>query len=528
MSTTSVTKYPGEIDRAGDWTNFTVARLGTDDGSTATVTLPALTGASAGKVDTFGFAIPSDATVLELTLEYEMTREGTMLIGAQCSGGLSLSGPGALSTSITTGLPTPAQMNSADWLYVNVTAGNWESTSRTATIDYLRLIAEYATFATVTTDAASDITSTTATCGGETTDDGSGTISACGVCWNTSGSPTLANSYTEDDSGIGTFVSALTGLWSSTTYYIRAWATTEDGTVYGNEVSFTTLASASRSLVARPFTTRAAAAELVTRTGDGLIDWWIEDGVVRAEVRPTSVEDIPRSRWYVVSRDTPGASVSLTMDSEDTPDVICVVFRAYGVTDIRDGTIMRVYSPSAPTTAIQRVQLVDLTGQYMATADAETYAANVLLRVSADVMAATISVKGGLYTVDGQFRAAPLILAGDWIDVVDLPGHVPTYITGTSYSKADHVVTITTGSQEQRELVIPGISALPQALTVFGADTAYESYDGGDVGGDGGDGGGDDTEDEEHALGATPRDPGEQVGEPINWTDDPTKHFGHR
>jgi hypothetical protein len=165
------------------------------------------------------------------------------------------------------------------------------------------------------------------------------------------------------------------------------------------------------------------------------------------------------------------------MDAEDTPDVICVVFRAYAVANVRDGTYLRAYWPAAPTSPIQRVQLVDLTSQYMGVADAQAYAANVLLRVAADVMTATVTAVGGLFTVDGQFRPAPLILAGDFIDVTDLTGHVPTYITGTSYSRAENVVTITTGSQEQRELIIPGMSALPSsmALSVYGADTSYDT-----------------------------------------------------
>jgi len=197
---------------------------------------------------------------------------------------------------------------------------------------------------------------------------------------------------------------------------------------------------------------------------------------VRAELRPTDIATIPRHRWYVVSRDTPGAPVSATMDSEETPDIVCVVYRAYGVTGVRDGTIRRVYYPAAPTSVIERVQLIDLSSQYMADTDAANYAANVMLRAAADVMAATVTAKGGLRTVDGHFRPAPLILAGDWIDVVDLPGHVPTYITGTTFSKSDGVVTITTGGREQSELIVPGISALPSALTRYGEAETYDTY----------------------------------------------------
>jgi len=474
MSTTSVTKFPTAASGSG-WTN--PANVYADDGSYATATTTT-SQAETLRCYAFAFDIAAGEAVASLTVEGQAkvaSFTGMLTLTPWTAAGSARGVPasGALGTSdttvskaATTNLPTIDEVNDEGFsIYVAVSSNQYPGP--TASVDYVKLTVVHYTPATVTTDAVSDITQTTATCGGETTDDGSGTIAACGVCWNTSGSPTLADAHTEDDSGITSFVSSLTGLWSSTTYYVRAYATTEDGTAYGNEVSFTTLGSGSRSLVARPFTTRAAAAELVARTGDGIIDWWFEDDVLHAEVRPTDVASIPRGRWHIVSRDMPGVSVSLKMNSEDTPDIVCVVFKAFGVSDIRDGTILRAYVPAAPTSAIQRVQLVDLSGQYMAVADAESYGANVLLRISADVMTATVTAKGGLFTVDGQFRAAPLIKAGDWIDVVDLPGHVPTFITGSTYSMAERMVTLTTGGTEQRELVVPGMSALPSALRVY-------------------------------------------------------------
>jgi hypothetical protein len=93
---------------------------------------------------------------------------------------------------------------------------------------------------TITTNAVTNITQTTATCGGNVTSDGGTTVTARGVCWSTSSSPTIANSYTTDGSGTGNFVSNLTSLTSNTLYYVRAYATNNAGTAYGNQVSFTT------------------------------------------------------------------------------------------------------------------------------------------------------------------------------------------------------------------------------------------------------------------------------------------------
>ena len=96
----------------------------------------------------------------------------------------------------------------------------------------------------VTTVAVSNVTETSATCGGNVTSDGDATVTARGVCWSTSQNPTTADSHTTDGSGTGSFTSSITGLLANTTYYVRAYATNSVGTTYGNEVSFTTTASA--------------------------------------------------------------------------------------------------------------------------------------------------------------------------------------------------------------------------------------------------------------------------------------------
>ena len=91
---------------------------------------------------------------------------------------------------------------------------------------------------TVTTTSISSIATTTVSSGGNVTSDGLGTVSARGVCWNTGGSPTTADSKTTDGSGTGIFASSITGLSACTQYYVRAYATNECGTSYGSEESF--------------------------------------------------------------------------------------------------------------------------------------------------------------------------------------------------------------------------------------------------------------------------------------------------
>jgi hypothetical protein len=92
----------------------------------------------------------------------------------------------------------------------------------------------------VTTQSTSNIAWNSAECGGNVTYDGGAAITARGVCWSTSQDPTIIDQITSDGTGTGSFVSAITGLSGSTTYYVRAYATNSVGTGYGNELSFTT------------------------------------------------------------------------------------------------------------------------------------------------------------------------------------------------------------------------------------------------------------------------------------------------
>jgi formylglycine-generating enzyme required for sulfatase activity len=92
----------------------------------------------------------------------------------------------------------------------------------------------------LTTIAASDVTQTTATIGGNITDVGKPAYTERGVCYATTQSPTTDNKIIIDGTGTGNFSIEVSGLTSNTTYYARAYAINSEGTAYGNEVSFTT------------------------------------------------------------------------------------------------------------------------------------------------------------------------------------------------------------------------------------------------------------------------------------------------
>ena len=96
----------------------------------------------------------------------------------------------------------------------------------------------------VTTTAVIGITKVAAVSGGEVTYDGGGTVTARGLAWGTTANPTTAGTTIVDGgTGIGVFVSNLTGLTLFTAYHVRAYAVNSAGTAYGSDVQFTTLAN---------------------------------------------------------------------------------------------------------------------------------------------------------------------------------------------------------------------------------------------------------------------------------------------
>lgn len=98
--------------------------------------------------------------------------------------------------------------------------------------------------------------STTATCYGDITSDGGSEIINRGICWSTSPNPTIPSApwgqipepngteyEYEGGHTTGTFHWDLTNLSPNTTYYFRAFAMNQVDTAYGEDNSFTTLAS---------------------------------------------------------------------------------------------------------------------------------------------------------------------------------------------------------------------------------------------------------------------------------------------
>ncbi|WP_288983722.1 hypothetical protein [uncultured Flavobacterium sp.] len=96
---------------------------------------------------------------------------------------------------------------------------------------------------TVTSVAASAVTGTTVTAGGNVTAEGTTSVTERGICYSTSSNPTTNSTKVTSGTGGGAFSVNITGLSNSTTYYFRAYAINSIGTSYGAQKSFTTVSA---------------------------------------------------------------------------------------------------------------------------------------------------------------------------------------------------------------------------------------------------------------------------------------------
>lgn len=128
----------------------------------------------------------------------------------------------------------------------------------------------------LSTTAATSITLTTASSGGNITTDGGAAVTARGIVWNTATAPTVSlATKTTDGTGTGNFSSAIANLSPSTNYYARAYATNSVGTGYGNEITFTTgavvLPTLTTSAVSSITSNSAISGGTITADGGGTI-----------------------------------------------------------------------------------------------------------------------------------------------------------------------------------------------------------------------------------------------------------------
>ncbi|CAA9195624.1 hypothetical protein FLA105534_00744 [Flavobacterium bizetiae] len=92
----------------------------------------------------------------------------------------------------------------------------------------------------VTTTAATNVKSVSATFAGNVTDTGGDANVERGIVWATTTNPTTANTKVQIGTGIGPFSGPVTGLTPAAVIYYKAYAKNSTGTTYGAELNFTT------------------------------------------------------------------------------------------------------------------------------------------------------------------------------------------------------------------------------------------------------------------------------------------------
>lgn len=128
---------------------------------------------------------------------------------------------------------------------------------------------------TVETNQQNTSTATTITTGGKVVDNGGFAITERGICYSTTNSePNVIDAKVMSGKGNGSFSASLSGLSAATKYYIRAFATNENGTAYGKTESITTKdgnATATLSEITNITALSASASVTVTDAGSAAL-----------------------------------------------------------------------------------------------------------------------------------------------------------------------------------------------------------------------------------------------------------------
>ncbi|MCK4414908.1 MAG: hypothetical protein KAY32_15345 [Candidatus Eisenbacteria sp.] len=172
--------------------------------------------------------LPTDPAYKEVTFDSPATINEEVRITVEFSGGSS-------------GNYVKAQVSAADVKADEVYSLYSDSWADDSDKDLLYIYTFTGDEPTVTTQAMTDIVTTTATGNGNVTALGDPSPTQHGHCWNTLGTPTISDNKTAlgAKATVGAFTSSLTGLTEGTKYFVRAYATNSEGTSYGAEIAFT-------------------------------------------------------------------------------------------------------------------------------------------------------------------------------------------------------------------------------------------------------------------------------------------------
>jgi len=257
MATTGFVLGTASANVTGSWSNL--ANVLAEDDTTTSFTTTTKSDDRLFRVYTFDFdtLLPANCTINAVNWKHRGSRStGGTLEAWLRTGSSDGTASGNANTSLTTvTVSGAAKPGGGSWVRADLVNSAFEvrcrglqpnnTTSRTYSFAWVEVEVDYTEIVapTVTTAAVSDILIVTATGGGNVTADGGATITERGVCWNTSTTPTTANSKATAAGTTGAFTASLTGLSANTHYYVRAYAINSIGTSYGSQEEFDSLAS---------------------------------------------------------------------------------------------------------------------------------------------------------------------------------------------------------------------------------------------------------------------------------------------
>ena len=194
-----------------------------------------LSGQIVNSIEYFGWNATTTATT---TLKVQFSQDGTNWYSATHTAGVwnELSDGNHLDTDRIALYGWSAEPN----FYYKI---KFETTNETQTpiLDEIKLWYNLGTYPTVTTQAPTNISTSTATANGNITSIGESSVTERGFQYDIATSTSPAYSVSETGTfGTGTYSLNITGLYAGTTYYVRAFAKNSRGTAYGSWLSFTT------------------------------------------------------------------------------------------------------------------------------------------------------------------------------------------------------------------------------------------------------------------------------------------------
>ena len=198
----------------------------------------------------------------------------------------------------------------------------------------------------VTTSSITNVSSSSATGGGNVTNDHGQNVTAKGVCWSTSQYPTTADSKTNDGTGTGAFVSSITGLTDGTVYHVRAYATNFYGTSYGSDVSFKTFSSSpgtALSFGGIDDYVNIPDNNALDLTSNYTIESWIKPEAFSSMGGIVSKYQTSGTNGYVLRLTSTGGYDGLTFDGMNTSNGILTAGNWYHIAAVNDGGTRHLY-----------------------------------------------------------------------------------------------------------------------------------------------------------------------------------------